>query len=607
MFCSNCGKPVAEGSKFCTNCGQSLQASSPASGSTPTGYEAAPAQPAIPAGTPGASPKKKKTVVALAVILPIVLIVIALAVWLVVRILPQTSGPAEPGLGRVNADSFPTVSVTLTCEDPSALSRGSFRVTENGVERTVVDFYTQGDSVTFSYLTDESGASGELRSFTYTVDQLDKTFTGQGSYSIPSFEPAQIQLVSTDVSDYPVVKAYFRVEDSAGQTVSGLDARSFIIQERVQGGAYLAREVRNVSALDRQGLNINLVADKSGSMVNDMDRTRQVMGEFIDSLDFGKGDQVEILAFDDIVQQMCCYTGDRALLANGINNMSPEGGTALYNALCDGIHYAALQGGARCVIAFTDGEDNVSARTPQDVVNDARINQVPVYIVGVGSGRSDLLRDLAEDTGGRYWPIDDLYDLGQIYSEIYAEQQELYMVEYLSDAQSDQYSYRDLNVAVSGEGCRGAAEVSFTPVRSLGNQVHTSRYELVKESMSWEQASLRCQEMGGHLATITSPAEEQQIIAMAEAQDVKYVWLGGYTAYDSYGGVFGQWVTGETFSYSNWTPGEPSRVDQDNTPERYIMLWYVRDQWAWNDQRNDPAAVVPSMAKSMGFVCEYES
>ncbi len=606
MFCSNCGKSMPEGSKFCTNCGQSLQANAPAPESAP-GYGEESAQPAIPAAAPGASPKKKKTAIALAVIIPIILIFIALAIWLVVRILTQSSGPVEPSLGQVNADSFPTVSVTLTCEDPAALSRGSFRVTENGAERTVVDFYAQGGSVTFSYLTDESGTSGEQRSFTYTVDQLDETFTGHGSYSIPHFEPAQIQLVSTDVSDYPVVKAYFRVEDGAGQTVSGLDAQSFIIQERLQGGAYLAREVRNVSALDRQGLNINLVADKSGSMVYDMDRTKQVMGEFINSLDYAKGDQVEVLAFDDIVQQMCYYTGDQALLANGINNMSPEGGTALYNALCDGIHYAALQGGARCVIAFTDGEDNVSARTPQDVVNDAQTNQVPVYIVGVGSGRSDLLRDIAESTGGRYWPIDDLYDLGQIYSEIYAEQQELYMVEYLSDAQSDQYSYRDLNVAVSGGGYRGTADVGFTPVRSLGNQVHTSRYELVKESMSWEQASLRCQEMGGHLATITSPAEEQQIIAMAEAQGVKYVWLGGYTAYDSYGNVFGQWVTGETFSYNNWTPGEPSRVDQDNTPERYIMLWYVHDQWAWNDQRNDPAAVVPSMAKSMGFVCEYES
>ncbi len=595
MFCTKCGKQLPEGTKFCTQCGQSLQ-----TGSLPS--------------APGAG-QRKKWIVALAALIVLLLAVTVVVTVLVMRMMDESPGtgnagsarPGEVQLGPVNADNFPTVRVTLLCDDPTALTRSSLRVTEGDAERTVVDFYARSGGVTFTYLADESGAGGETRSFTYTVDQLGETYTGDGSYSVPSFEPARIALVSTDVSDYPVIRAYLRVEDGAGRTVRGLDAQNFVIRERVQGGAYLAREVREVSALDRQGLNINLVADKSGSMTYDMDRTRQVMGEFINSLDLSKGDQVEILAFDDIVQQMCCYTGERELLLNGVNNMSAEGETALYNALYDAVRCAALQGGARCVIAFTDGADTVGGHTPQEVADYANASQVPVYIVGVGSGRSELLRDIAESTGGRYWPIDDLYDLSEIYSEIYAEQQELYMVEYLSDPQSDQYGYRDLNVTVSGGGCRGDAEVGFTPVRSLGNQVHASRYELVKESLSWEAASLRCQEMGGHLATVTSPEEEQQIIAMAEAQEVKYLWLGGYTAYDTSGSVFGQWVTGETFAYNNWTPGEPSRVDQDNTPERYIMLWYVRDQWAWNDQRNDPAAAVPGMAKSMGFVCEYES
>lgn len=181
------------------------------------------------------------------------------------------------------------------------------------------------------------------------------------------------------------------------------------------------------------------------------------------------------------------------------------------------------------------------------------------------------------------------------------------MVEYVSDDYADPYSYRDLNVTVSGHGCRGQVDVGFTPTHSVANRTHTSRYELVKESLSWEQASQRCQEMGGHLATITSLGEEQQLISMAEAAGVKYLWLGGYTSYDSYQNIYGHWVTGETFSYQNWTPGEPSRVDQDGTPERYLMLWFVRGAWAWNDQRNDPAGVVPSMAKYMGFICEYES
>ena len=50
-------------------------------------------------------------------------------------------------------------------------------------------------------------------------------------------EPAQVRLVSTDVSEYPTVKAFFRVEDPAtGNALEGLGQRSFIIRERLEGG-----------------------------------------------------------------------------------------------------------------------------------------------------------------------------------------------------------------------------------------------------------------------------------------------------------------------------------------------------------------------------------
>ena len=55
---------------------------------------------------------------------------------------------------------------------------------------------------------------------------------------------------------------------------------------------------------------------------------------------------------------------------------------------------------------------------------------------------------------------------------------------------------------------------------------------------------------------------------------------------------------------------EPSRVDSsDGVEEWYIMLWDIPSLggWSWNDQRNDPLAVVPSMRDAMGFICEFEN
>ncbi len=140
--------------------------------------------------------------------------------------------------------------------------------------------------------------------------------------------------------------------------------------------------------------------------------------------------------------------------------------------------------------------------------------------------------------------------------------------------------------------------------------VYRSSYTLVKEAVTWAEAVERCEEMGGHLATITSREEEQKIIDLAEAQGVRYIWLGGYTSADESGNVRGHWITGEDFSaYQHWSSEEPSGKDLDGTAEDCIMLWNIErlGGWCWNDQRNDPVSVMASMGKDMGFVCEYET
>ncbi len=518
-----------------------------------------------------------------------------------------TVAKMDPSIVDINVDSYPTVTITLSCG--SELSADQVVLTEDGVERDLQDFKKEGDNIVFSYEGDDVGYESVHRELTVTLKEGDYTFQRDSSYDTPYFEPAVVQMVSSDVSAYPIIRTYFRVtrwED--GSTVQGLDANSFQIKECVDGGEYLAREIHSVSQMEDLGLNIDLVADKSDSIsYDDMNLIKDVMIEFVNNLHYDVGDKAEVLAFDDIVQQMCWFTDDPTLLINGINNMSTDGLTAFYDAVYSGIQNASLQGGARCVIAFTDGMDNRSIHSSWDVINYANTNQVPVYIIGVGySVEEQTLRDIAEATGGRYWFISDLYDLQSIFEQVYAEQKELYMVEYVSEEGIDQYAGRELEVSVSGGGARGDTAVYFTPAYSVQGVTHAFRYELVQGTYTWEEANRRCQEMGGHLATITSQDEMDQIIALAEENDCKYIWLGGYTSYDYDGHVFGHWVTGEDFSFQAWGDGQPSRQDLDGTPEWYIMLWYVHNKWMWNDQRDDPASVSAALNQNMCFICEYE-
>ena len=508
-------------------------------------------------------------------------------------------------------ENFPNVTVNFDCGNAEGLEV-SATVEEDDEDRPVTTCAVAGGKLSVTFESADSGYEPEFRD-TMVYIQFGKFIIPCNiEYYTPEFVPANVRLVSTDISAYPTVKAYFRVEDpTSGETVANLGPKSFIIRERVEGGEYVSREVHSVEVLEgNQGLNIDLVADKSDSIsYTDMEKIKKVMTEFVQDLDYTIGDKAEILAFDDIVQQMCYYTNDSALLINGINNMSTDGLTAFYDAVYTGVHNAALQGGARCVIAFTDGMDNMSSHSASEVIDYANDRQVPVYIIGVGySVEEYTLRNMAESTGGRYWFIDDLYDLEEIFATIYSEQMELYVVEYTSDDTVEGTCRRDVEVIVSGGGFKGETSESFEPVLSIGSNGVSERYQLIKESCTWEEASARCQAMGGHLATVTSQDEEDLLIAMAEAEGLKYVWLGGYTSYDDAGNVFAHWVTGEDFTYSDWCVDEPSRVDKDGTPEWYLMLWNIESLggWSWNDQRNDPASVAKGMVSTMGYICEFE-
>lgn len=517
-----------------------------------------------------------------------------------------------PRLEGVDASGFPEVVLQFSCGEELT---PEVTLEDNGDPMDVRIDFAGDDAFTVTYTADgKAGTRPESRTGSAQLGFLGFNKQFDIEYDTPVLREVLIKLISTDVSEYPKVKCYLSVSDKrTGESIEGLDSSCISVRESIEGGEYLYREVNSAETLNgRRGLNISLVADKSDSIsYDDMQKIKNVMSEFTQSLNFAAGDRAEVLAFDSIVQQMCAFTSEPGLLKNGIRSMFTDGMTAFYDAVHDGIAHASLQGGARCVIAFTDGIDNRSYFDEYDVINYSLSQQVPVYIIGVGYDvEEQTLRYVAEETGGRYWFIDDLYDLTEIFNQIYSEQMDYYELCYMSEPSASVYAPRKICIEIDGHGCIGSMEQSFTPVYSVpSDQTHASRYLAFRESLTWEEAAERCEQLGGHLATVTSSTEEDEIIALLEGAGIKYCWLGGYTSYDDYGTVFGHWVTGETFGYSAWSSGEPSRVDRDGTDEWYIMLWNVPslNGWYWNDQRNDPVGAVPYMESGMGFVCEFEN
>ena len=116
-------------------------------------------------------------------------------------------------------------------------------------------------------------------------------------------------------------------------------------------------------------------------------------------------------------------------------------------------------------------------------------------------------------------------------------------------------------------------------------------YKTFEVKLSWFDAYKYCNNLEGHLATITT-AEEQVFIEtyMSSQLFSAPAWIGLYTDGDEW-----QWVTDETFEYTNWGDGEPN-CNEKNEYFGHI----INDLGNWND-------VYPFDDVVTSLICEWEA
>lgn len=136
------------------------------------------------------------------------------------------------------------------------------------------------------------------------------------------------------------------------------------------------------------------------------------------------------------------------------------------------------------------------------------------------------------------------------------------------------------------------------------------------------QAKKMCEDIGGHLVTITSPDEQDFIYNnLVKITSTSFYWIG---ATDSEQEGVWKWITGEPWIYTNWGIDANGDKQPDNsirTPseyggdkdEDYGVIAGTSNQWFkcgfWND-----VAITADLKDGMscsrnngGYICEWES
>lgn len=117
----------------------------------------------------------------------------------------------------------------------------------------------------------------------------------------------------------------------------------------------------------------------------------------------------------------------------------------------------------------------------------------------------------------------------------------------------------------------------------------------IDPNIGWHEAEMFCENLGGHLATITSVNEDTFVYSLVSGDDVSY-WLG---ATDEENEGEWKWVTDETWDYSN------ASFDNRRGLQHYLTINYHNGR-AWDDQSEKDTSDNGFLCDTGGFICEWD-
>ncbi len=303
---------------------------------------------------------------------------------------------------------------------------------------------------------------------------------------VPTVTPTP---VPTPVEDKEVlqieteeVSLNVRVVDGNNRAVSNLEQAQFeVYEDNVLQPitSFVTTEVPTINAL---------VIDNSRSLRSQLGKVIEA-GKILVKANQAK-DESAIIRFVsankiEVVQD---FTLNKISLNNALDNLFVEGGQtaiidAVYQATKKVEQYQNSQKiedvRVRALVLVSDGDDRVSSKTEQDLVELLRVSQVQIYAVGFVNNLSNepdpsginrqakakaFLTRLSEETGGKVYFPTSIDELSNIATEISGELRTQYVISYSPTNDSRDGTFRQIKVVVAD----GANKLKRNAITRIG-------------------------------------------------------------------------------------------------------------------------------------------
>jgi len=288
-------------------------------------------------------------------------------------------------------------------------------------------------------------------------------------------------VVALVLASAPALAQRFRVGIdivSLNVTVTGSDGRYVTDLGKDDFQVYEDGVQQTVSFFSRSQLPIALaiLLDTSASMEEKLGTAQQAAIGFAQRL--RPDDVAEIIDFDSRVDILQPFTSDVKALEDAIHKTTAGGSTSLYNALYISLkELRKVQARApdeirrQAVVVLSDGEDTSSLIDYDEVLDLAKRSETGIYAIGLRSPRQEqgegfheaefVLRQLAQETGGRAFFPENVAQLPAIYDQISEELANQYALGYTSSNPRRDGLWRRIVVRVSRDGAQARTKQGY--------------------------------------------------------------------------------------------------------------------------------------------------
>jgi Ca-activated chloride channel family protein len=251
------------------------------------------------------------------------------------------------------------------------------------------------------------------------------------------------------------------VTDGGGKYVTDLAQPEFEVFEdgAKQSVTFFSRK--------QQPIALAVLLDTSNSMEEKMSTAQEAAVGFAKRLQ--PDDVAEVIDFSSQVRILQAFTNDAAQLERAIRSTRADGSTALYNAIYISLKElkkvkARTEDEIRrqAIVVLSDGDDTSSLLPYEEVLDLAKRSETAIYTIGLREQRENaranfkeaeyVLKQLAQETGGRSFFPTSVHELPKIYEQISQELSTLYSIAYSSRNPSRNGAWRRIVVRLARPG-----------------------------------------------------------------------------------------------------------------------------------------------------------